>query len=177
MRFPSLQKCLTVLMLTASSAVMAQDAGFPGGATTLRESFGDWTVSCAIGEQDGKPARVCALTQQQVNTEGKHVLSIELHPESNGAAGTLVLPFGLDLVKGAGLQVDERQLAEPLPYSTCIPLGCLISLTLNADAVSALRAGGLLTAQPTVLGGDNAEFGISLTGFSAAFNRVSELLS
>lgn len=38
---------LAVFVL-AGSAIAQDDKGLPGGATTLKESHGDWAVACAV---------------------------------------------------------------------------------------------------------------------------------
>ena len=177
----SMQPGATIALVIALGLVpgicLAQQAGLPGGASSLTERHGDWTVACSTAQQDEKLTKVCGLTQQQVNAEGKRVLAIELLPDPSGAVGNLVLLFGLDLATGVQLLVDETELTQPLPYGTCMPVGCLVELRFGPDLVSALRAGGVLTARPAVLGGESADFTISLAGFSAAYDRASELLN
>ena len=58
----SLVLVATALLVMGFASAFAQDAGLPGGATSLREGHGDWTVSCNITTQNGAPA----LTAEQI---------------------------------------------------------------------------------------------------------------
>src|SRR5262245_37523598 len=85
-----------------------QGALLPGGATSLRETHGDWVVNCAIMGEGEQASKVCTLSQEQQDSKsGQRVIGVELRPASGANAATLVLPFGLDLAAGAALQVDD----------------------------------------------------------------------
>ena len=49
------------------------------------------------------------------------------------------LPFGLDLEKGITIAVDEGQQGASLRFRTCLPQGCMASLSFAADVTDALR--------------------------------------
>jgi len=163
------------LAVMMGSVGMAAAQGLPGGATSLNETHGDWTVVCTTRVEVAD----CAITQTQVSSENRQrVLAVELTTAEGGnaARGMLVLPFGLRLDAGVRLAIEERVALDPLRFSTCLPAGCIVPLEFDPAAVTALRAGMALSA--TVTANDGSQelvFAISLMGFSSAFNRISEL--
>ena len=160
-----------------SGASLAQEVSLPGGASTLREAHGDWTVTCAIQTgQDGSRTKLCALSQEQLQQRTRQrVLAIELRPESEGVKGTLVLPFGLALDSGAAYQLDEGEAGAPQRFRTCMPAGCLIGIDFDARTIASLTAGKALKVKATADGGQEMNFSITLAGFSSAYARVVAL--
>lgn len=160
-------------LIGGTSAGSAQ--GLPGGASSLNETHGDWTVACTTPEGSVR----CAITQNQVSVENRQrVLAVELHAIEGGSAvnGTLVLPFGLKLDDGVRLALDEAKPFQTLPFSTCIATGCLVPLVLDTDAVSALRAGSVLALKASANdNGQEVAFSVSLSGFISALARAAEL--
>jgi invasion protein IalB len=166
----------TVLLALASSwSVTAQEAApvtLSGGASSLQETYQDWRVACQVVDN----VTLCITSQQQVRQDGQRVLSVEL---SNGAdntlSGAIVLPFGLRLDAGITLQVDEGAIGEPRRFRTCLPIGCIASLTLDAATVSAMRAGQTLTLHTRGDDGQELAFPVSLRGIGAALDRLQAL--
>ncbi|WP_244467883.1 invasion associated locus B family protein [Nitratireductor soli] len=157
----------------SAGSVAAQ--GLPGGATSLNETHGDWTVGCRTAEG----AVRCAMTQTQVSGENRQrILAVELAAAEGGnaASGVLVLPFGLRLDSGVRLAIDETSPREPLRFSTCLPAGCIAPLVFDAATVTALKAGTAVSVTVTANdSGQELAFSISLSGFSSALNRIAEL--
>ncbi len=145
----------------------------PGGATSLTEVHGDWTVRCGVTNNVVQ----CAAQQEQLSSQTKQrVLAIELKTDNGAADGTLVLPFGLLLKNGAVLKVDDKMLSEPQPFQTCLPAGCLVPLTFGADWAKALRAGTTLTITAQPVSGPDAKFTVSLQGLGSALDRITDLM-
>jgi invasion protein IalB len=167
-----------VLFAALAMPVSAQDAGLPGGANTLNETHGDWSIACAIQTgQDGVKTKLCALSQQQIAGQTRQrVLAIELRPEGDSVSGALVLPFGLALQQGVTYQLDDGALGSPQYFRTCLPAGCLIDLDFDARTVASLKAGQMLKVKTHADGGQEMVFSVSLTGFSSAYDRVVSLL-
>jgi invasion protein IalB len=161
-----------------NSASFARDANLPGGANTLSEAHGDWTVACAlVSVPDGNKTKRCVLSQLQISRESRQrALAIELRPESEAAKGTLVLPFGLALQNGIAYQLDDGAVGAVQPFRTCLPVGCLVDVAFDASTVTSLRAGNVLNVKATADGGQEMVFSVSLSGFSSAHARVVELL-
>ena len=172
--FVSARNALAIASLLTTGVASAQ--GLPGGATSLNETHGDWTVACHA--PDGTVR--CAMTQTQINGENRQrVLAIELTPASGGSevSGIVVLPFGLRLEAGVGLMIEGGGQLPTARFSTCLPAGCVVPLAFDAETVLALRSGTALnlamTANDT---GQNLALSVSLTGFGSALNRIAQLL-
>lgn len=173
MKIRNLQKLWPAATMMVAAALGPAQA-LPGEASSLRETHGDWTVSCVRQ----KAATLCAMSQIQAEPKSrKRVLTVELQVQANGTAkGVLIMPFGLALAQGVSLKIDEKETGAPLPYATCLPIGCIVPLNADADMLSALKAGGTLNIN-AVSNGDiqPLAFAVSLNGFSAAFARLVEL--
>lgn len=154
----------------------AQQASLPGGASSLREVHGDWVVSCAITGQGDQARKTCAMSQEQTDDRsGQRVIAIEFQFSPHNSAATLVLPFGLDLASGAALQIDEGERGQPLPFRTCLPAGCIVSLNPEAEMAASLRSGSSLKVHAKADGGRDTMFSLSLNGFGGALDRAAAL--
>lgn len=146
----------------------------PNGATSINETFGDWTVDCRIANGQ----RLCVLSQAQGdNRTGQRVFAIELRtPKDGQTQGTILMPFGLRLENGALLKLDDRDLGQGLRFSTCVPSGCLLPVSLPTVATDAMKAGQRLTVAALNLStGEPVSFNVSLNGFAAALGRIADL--
>lgn len=159
--------------LAALSASAVPAAPLPGGASTLQETYQDWTVSC----QTQNETTACVIRQDQSSAQTRQrVLTAELRNGGDGKVdGVILLPFGLDLAKGAALKIDEAD-GPKLAYSTCLPQGCLAPVHLDARQTAALKKGETLNLSATALSPSQpVAFKISLKGFGAAFDRIVAL--
>jgi invasion protein IalB len=160
------------LLLTASPA-LAQ-ATLPGGASALNEAHGSWTVNCTLVEA-GKD---CAFSQTAGNPQtGTALVAVELAaPAGNKAEGMLMTAFGLRLDAGVQLGIDGQQLGQARPFLTCVSTGCLVPLDFDEVALSAMKVGTTLEVTGVkVDDGQPVTVTLSLTGFTAAYNRTAEL--
>jgi invasion protein IalB len=149
-------------------------ATLPNGASSVNETFGDWTVDCRIVER----RKQCVLSQAQGNKEtGRRVYAIELNPAVGGKIeGTILMPFGLNLDAGAVLKLDDKDLGKGLRFSTCVPQGCLLPVNFPAAATDAMRKGTKLVVASLNLSSNEAvTFNVSLNGFGPAVARATEL--
>lgn len=145
---------------------------FPGGAQTVSEDFQDWRLRCTI--QQG--VKRCGISQQQMESKGQQrLLAVELQPKGDRLEGVLFLPFGLAVDKGVALKVGDAAIGT-LRFSTCLPQGCVVPLSLDAKALAALRKGTDLRIEATADGGPAQGFTISLKGFGPALDRVAVLM-
>ncbi|WP_025090728.1 invasion associated locus B family protein [Brucella intermedia] len=158
------------ILATGISSVAAP---LPGGASTLQETYEDWTVSCQTADKNA----VCAMRQVQSNSKtGQRVLLAELQKTAKGNEGVLLLPFGLELAKGATTKVDDTD-GEALQFSTCLPQGCLMPVTFDDKQIASLKKSSSFKVQATSLNpAQPVDFAISLKGFGAAYDRMTALL-
>lgn len=144
----------------------------PVGPGSLVETYQDWVVACQAQET----VTACVMRQVQSNNQTRQrVLTAELTPNGSGLNGVLLMPFGLALDEGVSLKIDEDD-APGLTFATCLPTGCLAPVTFDEALVARLKVGTVLhvTARP-FNAGQAAQLGVSLRGFTAALNRVTEL--
>lgn len=144
----------------------------PGGASSLRETYQDWIVSCQIVSN----TKLCSLSQEQQQQNGQRVLAIELQSSAaNEASGVAVMPFGLKLNQGVKLQIDEQEELPAVAFSTCLPAGCILPVSLDAKQIASARAGQALKLKAASVDGREMNFSVSLKGFSAALDRLLKL--
>lgn len=172
--------CALVATLAACLPAFAQDDPddvrlFPGGASAITETHGDWTVIC---EADAT-RKTCIASQTLGTREGRQaILSMEAIPAGPDAANILLtLPFGLDLREGVGLDLDEGDLTATAPFSACTERGCLVDMNLAPEELALFRAGGALqlTARP-IYEEEDVFFSLPLRGFASALDRTIALL-
>lgn len=162
------------LALAGATPLLAQEATLPGGASALNERHGSWAVNCALVET-GKD---CSFSQAAGDSAtGASLLAVELAvPAGDRAEGMMITTFGLRLDAGVQLAIDGQTLGGALPFLTCVSSGCLVPLAFDEVSLSALKVGTELevtgirvdTGQPVAVA-------LSLAGFTAAFNRTTEL--
>ena len=173
--FSSSRVCAAIVAafvaLPAPAATQEAGSALPGGASSLQETYQDWTLAC-----QSAPQIVCSISQQQTQQNGQRLLAIELRKGADGGwPGNLVLPFGLLLDAGVTLQIDDGKPREPLRFSTCLPAGCLVPLSLDAKTIAALRAGTTLKIKAKSVDQKEAALSVSLKGLAAALDRLEVL--
>ena len=169
----SVTACATATAFAQPSGAPQGGQALPGGATSLQETHGDWNVACL--QQNEK--KVCALTQRQTDRNSRQLLlAVELSaPGAGRAEGTLVLPFGLAILRPVTFQIDEAPGNQILPFRTCLPVGCLVPLSFDRAFVARLKQGTLLTVKAVADDGQETLFRLSLKGFAAAIDRAEAL--
>ncbi|WP_158285730.1 invasion associated locus B family protein [Pseudohoeflea suaedae] len=151
------------------------------GASAITEVHGDWTVSCRQAKGRAKDATdsaaktLCTMSQQQVTDKRQHVISMELRLLDGQLRGALVMPFGLALAAGTSLQIDKAESMGPLPFSTCLPAGCIVPVVVTSAQLAALRSGQQLSVNATALSKQPVLLSISLKGFAATYDRLTAL--
>jgi invasion protein IalB len=166
----------TGLALTGAAKTEAQTA--PVTPSSLTETHGDWAVRCvspAAPEGQAAPARVCEMTQELTQQgTGQRVLAISLQSTEAGGRVTVVAPFGLLLSAGLTMDVAEVPLMEAA-FRTCLPAGCIVVGDLDQAGVDLLAGGNTAKVRMRSQDGDDLALDVSLTGFTAAWNRLMEL--
>ena len=168
------QLVLAALALLAASALAQEASGLPGGASALSEVHGSWSVNCAVGEK-GKD---CGFSQTTGNPQtGTALVALELAaPAGNKAEGMLLTAFGLRLDAGVQLGIDGQPLGGPRPFLTCVSSGCLVPMVFEDVELSALKVGQRLDVTGVkVDDGKPVTVSLSLSGFTAAYDRTAEL--
>ncbi len=108
------------------------------------QAFGDWVFQCTAIAQD-KTACIIqqTLMSQQTN---KPIAMFSIQKSENTGESRLIalLPLGLDLHDGVKGKIDDGSEFD-YQLDTCLPRGCVASVTLNAPLVDAMLAGKSFT--------------------------------
>lgn len=169
-----LSMTVTVERTAVHAQAPASSSSQNAAPSAQQETYQDWTVACTT--KDGVLG--CTMSQQQRHSTSRQlVLAVELVPaKEGGMAGHIVLPFGLRLRDGVTVQVDDKPATPPVPFSTCLPVGCVVPIAFDAGASARLRAGEVLKlAAAANDDGKTVSFSVSLKGFSAARDRLKAL--
>ena len=82
----------------------------------------------------------------------------------------ITLQLGVDLRKGAFIQITEDQFINNLTYTMCLADGCRLQFPLNSEVISAMGYAGegrLIFGRPNRE--QNIALPISFAGFSTAY--------
>jgi invasion protein IalB len=172
---------LTLASLAGAGGAAAQQPAkaatavqLPNGASSISETYGELSVNCRLVEGQ----KQCQIAHAQANSQtGQRVFALELKtPKDGKTEGTLLMPFGLKLDSGVVLKLDDKDLGQGLHFSTCLPQGCLVPVSLPTVATEAMKKGKTLTvASLNQSNGEVVAFNVPLEGFAAATARVVDL--
>lgn len=158
----------------AAATPAAPVAAWPTGATTVSESYGDWTVSCV--RPDAKVT--CIVVQSQGDSKtGRRQFGFELSvPKDGRSEGVILMPFGMAIEPGVTFKLDEQALGKGAPYSTCTSDGCLVPISFPTLATDGMRnAKSLAIAAQKSGNNEPATIVVPLVGFPQAFDRAVAL--
>lgn len=151
-------------LLAFCAAVMVPSHGLRA------ESFRDWRAEC---RGDG---RDCVLATNVTDGRNALLAGLVVTPSADGRAGEMqiIVPPGVHLASGLFIAIGR---GPPLaaPFQRCSPEGCLAQLSLDAQALSALRRASraeiIYRPRSTTA---PIRFHASLMGFSAALAHLLE---
>ncbi|GJE40744.1 invasion associated locus B family protein [Methylobacterium persicinum] len=149
-------------------------SAWPPGATSVSESYGDWTVSCVRPEAQTN----CIVVQSQGDSKtGRRKFGFELSaPKDGRAEGVILMPFGMAIDPGVSFKLDEQALGKGAPYSTCTGEGCLVPISFPTLATDGMRTAKTLTITGQKSGNNEpATIVVPLVGFPQAFDRAVAL--
>jgi invasion protein IalB len=159
----------------ANVAPTAQGGGWPNGASSINETYGDWGLNCSAD----KGVKSCTLVQAQVNKEGQRAFVVEMRLSKDGSSqGTILMPFGLKLDAGVNLKLDNQEIGQGLRFSTCLAQGCLLPVSFPRSGMEAIRSSKIFTVGAINVGNDQpVTINVSLNGFAVAIERALQLES
>ncbi|KRB32890.1 invasion protein [Mesorhizobium sp. Root695] len=158
--------------LMSPASAQQQVAAVPDGPSSLREVYQDWSVACSVQEN----ARVCSLSQDQVQKNGQRLLAVEIQRRADGSTmATLLLPFGILLDPGVTLQIDDQPPLSPQRFRTCLPTGCIAVFAIDRPTLGKMRGGTVLKLNVTTDAKTPLTFPVSLHGLTAALDRMVAL--
>ena len=150
------------------TSAFSQQAALPNGATSLAETYEDWKLSCALQNNQ----RACVISQDQLQQNGQRLLAVQIDAGSSTIA-TFLLPFGILFEQGVTMQIDEAKPLAAIPFRTCLPTGCIVTLAIDTATLKRLRAGTSLKLQVTTAAETPMSFTVSLKGLGAALDRLA----
>ena len=114
---------------------------------------------------DGQGAPVAEVSLFRLPAGGKAV-----------AGATIIVPLETSLPSQVTLAIDGGK-ARRYPYAFCNPIGCYVRLGLTGDDVAAFKRGNeaVMTIVPALAPDQKVELTLSLTGFTASYEKVSVL--
>jgi len=108
-----------------------------------KAKHGNWEVICAkVSEKETCQAVQLLETKNEKDPQaaGQRVLRLVTQKGPEGMVFSFELPFGIDLRPGIVYQVDGGA-ETTLPFLTCIPAGCVVSMALTDTVKKQLTAG------------------------------------
>ncbi|WP_299280777.1 invasion associated locus B family protein [uncultured Tateyamaria sp.] len=155
---------------------LGEDASGPQvGQNYVAEKNGDWELRC-IKTEDGEDP--CQMYQLMQDDEGTPVAEISIFRLPDGgravAGATIIVPLETSLPQQLTIQVDGGQ-ARRYPYAFCNPIGCYSRVGMVAEEVAAFRNGNAATVTlvPAQAPDQKVELTLSLTGFTASYNKTT----
>ncbi|WP_261385658.1 invasion associated locus B family protein [Tateyamaria omphalii] len=156
---------------------LGEDASAPQvGQTYTAETIGDWELRCIKAEEgQEEPCQMYQLMQDEEGTPVAEISIFRLPEGGRAVAGaTIIVPLETSLPQQLTMEVDGGQ-ARRYPYAFCNPIGCYSRVGLVADEVAQFRRGAnaKLTIVPALAPDQKVELNMSLSGFTAAFDKTS----
>jgi invasion protein IalB len=145
------------------------------GQTYIREVSGDWSLECLKVEEGEEP---CQIFQTLTDGEGNQVANMRIFKLPAGAqaeAGALVaVPLETLLTAQLTITVDGAQ-AKRYPFSVCDRQGCYARIGLTAEDIASYKRGAsaTVTLVPFVAPDERVEVKLSLSGFTAGYDKVT----
>ncbi|QFU08557.1 Invasion associated locus B (IalB) protein [Rhodobacteraceae bacterium THAF1] len=152
------------------------DASDAAGTNYIAETFGDWEQRCVRRPEGADP---CQIYQLLRDADGNAVAEMSVFPLPAGqpavAGSTIITPLETLLTKNITISVDGSQ-ARRYPFEFCAAQGCLSRIGFSQGEIDQFKRGaaGRLTIFPAAAPETPINLTISLSGFTAAFESVTE---
>lgn len=145
------------------------------GKPYTKEVIGSWEMRCIKSVAPDDP---CQMYQLLDDGEGAPVAEVSLFRLPDGgrakAGATIVVPLETSLQQQLTISVDGGK-ARRYPYAFCNPVGCYVRLGLTEDDINAFKRGNaaVITIVPALAPDQQVKLNLSLTGFTASYDKVS----
>lgn len=145
------------------------------GQPYTQEIIGAWEMRCIRTEAEEDP---CQMYQLLDDGQGAPVAEVSLFRLPEGgkaeAGATVVVPLETSLPQQLTIAVDGGK-ARRYPYAFCNPVGCYARLGLTPADITAFKRGNeaVITIVPALAPDQEVKLTLSLTGFTASYNKVS----
>ncbi|MGP9790151.1 invasion associated locus B family protein [Roseinatronobacter sp. NSM] len=149
-----------------------------GDGSYIGNTHGDWELVCVENPDGEDPCQMYQLLRDGEGNATAEITLFPLPPGQEAAAGaTILTPLETLLTAQLIMQVDEGS-AKRYPFTFCTVVGCIARVGFTAEEVDAFRRGARAVWQVVPVGAPDQpiDLSMSLTGFTAAFNELSEQL-
>ncbi len=144
------------------------------GEQYIKETSGDWEVSCIKTETGEDP---CAMVQILNGQQGEPIAEITVGKLPEGGAAVawanVIVPLETLLQAQLAVSIDgaPRKLYN---YHHCVPIGCVAQLGLTQGDIDAMKGGSkaVLSLVPARLPDQILNMDMSLSGFTAGFDGL-----
>ena len=146
------------------------------GDQYLQEVFNDWAVRCLKVAEGEDPCQMYQLLNDADGNSVAEIAIVSLPAGGQASAGaTIVVPLETLLTEQLTLRVDGGQ-ARRFPFNFCNVGGCVTRLGLTDQDIGLFRRGAqaTLTLVPAAAPDQTVTVTMSLSGFTAAYNFVSQ---
>ena len=147
------------------------------GQPYIKEKEGDWELRCIRAEEGDDP---CQMYQLMTDSEGTPVAEMSIFRLPDGgravAGATVIVPLETSLPQQVTVRVDAGQ-ARRYPFAFCTAIGCYSRIGLVQEEVNAFRRGNqaTVTIVPALAPDQKVDLTLSLSGFTAAFEKTSQI--
>lgn len=165
----------TALAQDQAPATSDLATGQPVAPEITSETFGDWTVNC----QQLDAGERCQMFQLLRDAQNNPVVEVNLFRVKDQpqvfAGGSIVAPLETLLTPQLTISVDDG-LGKRYPFAFCAPNGCVSRVGLTEADVNEYKRGAkaTVTIVPAAAPDKTVALNMSLTGFTAAFDRLPE---
>lgn len=145
------------------------------GQPYTAEKIGDWDLRCVKTEDGNDPCQMYQLLSDDTEAPIAEVSLFRLPEGGRAQAGaTIVVPLETSLQQQITITVDTGK-ARRYPFSFCNQVGCYARIGLTADDINAFKRGNAakVTIVPVAAPDQKVNVTLSLSGFTAAFDKVS----
>ncbi len=145
------------------------------GETYIGAVEGDWALRCLKAEEGNIDP--CQLYQLLNDDDGNSVAEISMFPIPNGsraaAGATIVVPLETLLSEQVTLTIDGGT-ARRYPFTFCNTAGCVARVGFTQEEVDLFKRGSqaIMRMVPAAAPDEEVQLTVSLTGFTAAMNRL-----
>ncbi|MDP2084095.1 MAG: invasion associated locus B family protein [Gemmobacter sp.] len=144
------------------------------GTTYVKETHGDWQLSCVRSDIGADPCQLYQLMQDDQGNSVAEINLFNLPKGSEAAAGaSIVTPLETLLTAQVTMRVDNGQ-AKRYPFTLCASMGCIARVGFTEAELAGFRKGNKATLiiVPAMLPDERVEITMSLKGFTAGYDAV-----
>ena len=154
---------------------LGQPADEGPGTVYVKETVDDWQMECVRVAEGEEP---CQMFQPLTDTQGNQVANIRVFrlPEAGQAVAGALVSVPLETLLTAQLTITvDAGTAQRYPFSVCDRLGCYARIGFRKADIDAFKRGAkaTVTLVPFVAPDQKVELPMSLTGFTAAYDKAT----